>query len=60
MAIKFETASGPQGKQAEKKAETARPRIDEDKEKAEASPEGNEDDKASAKIKKPRGSFKRK
>ena len=61
MAIKFETASGPQAKPSEKRAEAARTHVDEkEKNSDEASPEAGEGDKGSPKKIKQRSSFKKK
>ena len=60
MAIKFENTSGSQGKPAEKRAEAARAPVENDKSKTEAPAEEVEDEKTSAKSKKPRSGFKKK
>jgi hypothetical protein len=61
MAIKFENTSGPQAKPAEKRAEAAHaPAGEKDKKRLEGPVEEADDDKGTAKAKKPRGSFKKK
>ena len=61
MAIKFETASGPQGKPSEKRAEPARSRVDhEDKKNVEVAADEGESGKASPRKIKQRSSFKKK